>query len=132
MIMRWRSCLFLLLLSQQGFSQGLTITEAQNSSDPLRKVGQMFTVTIRPGAKHIEVQVVGNDVASATFSNVSVLASLKVGNKEWVITPKKNREQFIVDSPIGIPVESKSELRLEIHDSNRKENFDFKINGQKP
>lgn len=101
--------------------------DGTNPQDPFRKNGQMFTVTIIPGAKKIEVKVIGKEVASASFAQTDLFGTIKVGNREWVISPRKTKGAFIIETPADLPKNSKSELTLKVKQSDKQEDFNFKL-----
>jgi hypothetical protein len=96
--------------------------------DSNMRAGQLFTVRIAPAGQRIEVFVAGKDAAAVDFSDVHLLATVKVGSKRWFVVPEKKTDRFVLTTPIEIPSKSKAELRLLFNSHEKEEilNFDLK------
>jgi hypothetical protein len=126
-------CFLLTLCPTLGWSQPFDAGQPLGTDNQMTKVGQMFTVTVRPGAKKIEVHVVGNEVATANFSDPNLIASIKIGRRSWQLSSKKIGDKFIVDPPADFSKSTTSELRLKIQGQDKKnESFDFNLSSPKP
>jgi hypothetical protein len=132
MRLKWLFALGLVIFGASSYSQIIGGTDEANAKYPVTRVGQVFTVTLRPGAKQIQVHVVGNEVASARMSDTNLTALLKIGSREWQLSPKKEKGVFIVDTPSEFTASTAAQLKLNINNQKKTEDFDFKLNTTKP
>lgn len=98
-----------------------------SSTEPNMQAGRLFTVTIRPQAKRIEVEVVGKPVASVQMRDVNVQASIRLGEKQWFLKPLKQKNFFVVQAPAEMPTTDGAQLKLEIRSHGENESFEFRI-----
>lgn len=80
--------------------------------DSNMKAGKIFTIRVVPGSKNLDVFVVGSKSATLDWSELNVVATIKVGKKKWFIIPEKLDDRFVITEPTDIPTNAKTQLRL--------------------
>ncbi len=116
------------------FLLGLSMSSAASAQpavdrplDSNMKAGQLFTVKIVPNDKLIDVFIAGNETAKLDLSGTDLIATLKVGRKSWVLTPKRTGDGFSVVAPAEVPIGGKSELKLLLKQGKKTETFHFQL-----
>lgn len=95
--------------------------------DPMRPSqlheGKMFSLKLTPGEKKLDILVTGKKAATLNVSDLGLTASLLANGKTYTLVPRKQKEGFSID----LPVESKSNLKLDIKYKGDTENFDIPL-----
>ena len=89
------------------------------------KEGKMFTVTLRPSAKNIEVDIVGKRLAELEENSLGLTADLYLGNRVIRLSPKKLGRTFSMDLPKQ-PGKGES-LLLKVNSGKAIEEFKFDL-----
>lgn len=106
-----KKIIFLFLII--GFIGLSTFSWAQNPMDPsatsspdpkdishLKQSGNMFTVTVVPGDKSSKFYILGKEAAKIKIDNLSIEASLFIGENEKKLTLLKKRDYFTTSTPL--------------------------------
>ena len=110
-----------------------SIADAQKKTSPENldlqttnfKEGKMFTVTLRPSAKKLEVDIVGKRLAEIEESHLGLTADLYLGNRVIRLSPKKIGRTFSMELPKQ-PSKGES-LLLKVNSGKAIEEFKFDL-----
>lgn len=95
---------------------------------PNLQAGKLFTVELKPAAKHLEVKVAGKGVAEAEMTKLGLFAKIKVGDKDIVLTPvKKTATHYVIERPSS----DTGRLHLKVETGKKQETFEFELPPQK-
>lgn len=114
------SFLFILFMARTVISQ----TVNTNVRDPLLKEGQIFNLVITPASEKAEVFVTGSKIADMHFSEIGMIARVKVGNKVTVLSPKRGAKSFVIDQ---LPDSDTAKLQLNLKYRNEEEKFEVDL-----
>lgn len=96
-----------------------------NPERPDMQAGKLFTVRVTPKAKKLEVEVAGNGVAEAEMTKLGLFAKIKIGDKDFVLTPmKKTGTTYVIDAPTG---SDEGRLHLKVEAGKKQETFEFEL-----
>ncbi len=114
------SFLILLFLARPLIGQ----TVNTNVRDPYLKEGQIFNLVITPASKKAELFVTGNKMADMQFSEIGLVARVKIGNKVTTLTPKRGAKSFIIEK---LPEADAAKLELNLKYRNQEEKFEVDV-----
>ncbi len=106
-----------------GLSAGAQ-TEDLNVRDPRLKEGQMFVVKLIPAGKRLQVLITGKEAARVDFGQLGMQATLFVGDKAVSLTPKRDKDRFIIDAAQAAH-DKASRLKIEVKEGSKEEKFEF-------
>ncbi|MBL7686957.1 MAG: hypothetical protein JNJ49_02910 [Bdellovibrionaceae bacterium] len=99
-------------------------TEDLNARDPRLKEGQMFVVKLIPAGKRLQVLITGKEAARVDFGQLGMQATLFVGDKAVSLTPKRDKDRFIIDAAQAAH-DKASRLKIEVKEGAKQEQFEF-------
>lgn len=99
-------------------------TEDLNARDPRLKEGQMFVVKLIPAGKCLQVLITGKEAARVDFGQLGMQATLFVGDKAVSLTPKRDKDRFIIDAAQAAH-DKASRLKIEVKEGAKQEQFEF-------
>ncbi len=87
------------------WSQNPMDPNATSSPDPkdishLKQSGNMFTVTVVPGDKSSKFYIFGKEAAKIKIDNLSIEASLYIGENEKKLTLQRKSDYFTTTTPL--------------------------------
>ncbi|MBK7892456.1 MAG: hypothetical protein IPJ84_16905 [Bdellovibrionales bacterium] len=106
-----------------GLSAGAQ-TEDLNARDPRLKEGQMFVVKLIPAGKRLQVLITGKEAARVDFGQLGMQATLFVGDKAVSLTPKRDKDRFIIDAAQAAH-DKASRLKIDVKEGTKQEQFEF-------